>query len=211
MNEETRRLSKFPDEVRGELEEHFTKTTPPTARKWPTRDESVVDYVRNGLMPRWSDLDINQHVNNAKYIGWILESVPYSIVENYELASMTLEYRRECTKENVLQSHTYVMGIDNGMLADYDQVDYEHVLELENGDGEIMKGWTTWRPKHGNKLGLESNGKETWYIAPRVLVEREAKGFCYYRIDARVLFVPVSPENTRRSTPRSFLTSERNL
>lgn len=25
------------------------------------------------LQPRWGDLDINQHVNNVKYIGWILE------------------------------------------------------------------------------------------------------------------------------------------
>ena len=23
--------------------------------------------------PRWSDMDANQHVNNVKYIGWILE------------------------------------------------------------------------------------------------------------------------------------------
>lgn len=23
--------------------------------------------------PKWSDLDVNQHVNNVKYIGWILE------------------------------------------------------------------------------------------------------------------------------------------
>jgi acyl-ACP thioesterase len=23
--------------------------------------------------PRWGDLDVNQHVNNVKYIGWILE------------------------------------------------------------------------------------------------------------------------------------------
>lgn len=25
------------------------------------------------LQPRWSDMDANQHVNNVKYIGWILE------------------------------------------------------------------------------------------------------------------------------------------
>lgn len=23
--------------------------------------------------PKWGDLDVNQHVNNVKYIGWILE------------------------------------------------------------------------------------------------------------------------------------------
>lgn len=27
------------------------------------------------LQPRWSDLDVNQHVNNVKYIGWILEVI----------------------------------------------------------------------------------------------------------------------------------------
>lgn len=25
------------------------------------------------VQPRWSDLDVNQHVNNVKYVGWILE------------------------------------------------------------------------------------------------------------------------------------------
>lgn len=27
------------------------------------------------IQPRWSDLDVNQHVNNVKYIGWILEVI----------------------------------------------------------------------------------------------------------------------------------------
>jgi hypothetical protein len=27
------------------------------------------------MQPRWTDLDINQHVNNVKYIGWILEVI----------------------------------------------------------------------------------------------------------------------------------------
>ncbi|XP_076919503.1 palmitoyl-acyl carrier protein thioesterase, chloroplastic-like, partial [Bidens hawaiensis] len=155
MNKDTRRLSKFSDEVRDELEKQFRDTTPPTTRKWLTQDGSIVEYVRNGLTPRWSDLDTNQHVNHPKYIGWILESVPYSILENYELMSMTLEYYRECTMENVLQSRTYVMGTDNGKLDCYDQVDCEHMLQLEIGGGVIMKGWTTWRSRNGNRPGLD--------------------------------------------------------
>ncbi|KAK9080370.1 hypothetical protein SSX86_000128 [Deinandra increscens subsp. villosa] len=156
MNEETRRLSKFPDEVRGELNRHFTYTTPPTVkeetRKWSTRDRSTEDHIRTGLTPTWSDLDMNQHVNNMKYAGWIIESVPRSIVKNYELASMTLEYSRECRMGDVLQSRTYVMGIDTCKLADYDHVDCEHVIQLESTSDEIMKAWTTWRSKKGNRL-----------------------------------------------------------
>ncbi|KAK1416976.1 hypothetical protein QVD17_26096 [Tagetes erecta] len=147
MNEETRKLSKFPDEVHNELDKHFTDTTPPMSRKWSTRDKSNVDYVRKGLTPIWSDLDINQHVNNAKYIGWILESVPYTIVENYELASLNLEYCRECRKEDMLRSHTYVIGTGKDNLGDRDRIDCEHSLQLEIGGGMIMKGWTTWRQK----------------------------------------------------------------
>jgi fatty acyl-ACP thioesterase B len=30
-------------------------------------------FLSYAMQPRWADLDINQHVNNVKYIGWILE------------------------------------------------------------------------------------------------------------------------------------------
>ncbi|KAJ0744922.1 putative oleoyl-[acyl-carrier-protein] hydrolase [Helianthus annuus] len=128
-------LSKFPDEVRSELDEHLTNVTlPVVARKWSPRDEmSIVDHVRNGIM-----------------------SVPHSIVENYELASLTLEYRQECKMESVVQSHTYVMVSNNGKIGVYDLVDCKHALQLETGGSEIMRGWSIWRPKqYGNRLGLE--------------------------------------------------------
>uniref|UniRef100_A0A1L3KPW3 Acyl-[acyl-carrier-protein] hydrolase n=1 Tax=Carthamus tinctorius TaxID=4222 RepID=A0A1L3KPW3_CARTI len=105
MNKETRRLSKIPDEVRAEIEQYFVDAPPVVdddSRKLPKLEDTTADYVRNGLTPRWSDLDVNQHVNNVKYIGWILESAPQQVVEKYELAGLTLEYRRECRKDSVL-------------------------------------------------------------------------------------------------------------
>ncbi|KDO80425.1 hypothetical protein CISIN_1g014795mg [Citrus sinensis] len=76
MNKLTRRLSKMPDEVRQEIEPYFLNSDPVVdedSRKLPKLGDSTADYVRRGLTPRWSDLDVNQHVNNVKYIGWILE------------------------------------------------------------------------------------------------------------------------------------------
>ncbi|KAK1441154.1 hypothetical protein QVD17_06993 [Tagetes erecta] len=79
-------LSKIHDEVRTEIEQYFVDTPPvidDDSIKLPKLDENTADHVRNGLT-----------------------SAPQPIVENYELASITLEYRRECMKDSVLQSLT---------------------------------------------------------------------------------------------------------
>ncbi|KAL7168237.1 hypothetical protein ACSBR2_038635 [Camellia fascicularis] len=155
MNKETRRLSKIPNEVRGEIGTFFVDLPPVVdedSRKLPKLDESTADYIRNGLTPRWSDLDVNQHVNNVKYIGWILESAPLPILESHELCGMTLEYRRECGRDSVLQSLTTVSGGGVGSLVDPGYVECQHLLRLEGG-AEIVKGRTEWRPKYANCVG----------------------------------------------------------
>uniref|UniRef100_A0A5B7AX50 Acyl-[acyl-carrier-protein] hydrolase n=1 Tax=Davidia involucrata TaxID=16924 RepID=A0A5B7AX50_DAVIN len=155
MNKETRRLSKMPDEVREEIEPYFVDSPPVVdedGRKLPKLDDSTADYMRTGLTPRWSDLDVNQHVNNVKYIGWILESAPLPILENHELSSMTLEYRKECGRDSVLQSLTAVSGADIGNLLGSGYVKCQHLLRLEGG-AEIVKARTEWRPKYANRLG----------------------------------------------------------
>lgn len=155
MNKQTRKLSKLPDEVRAEIETYFVDTPPVVdedSRKLPKLTGSNADYIRNGLTPRWSDLDVNQHVNNVKYVGWILESAPQPVVENHELASMTLEYRRECMRDSVLDSLTSVLGNEIGDLANYGKVECQHLLRLHDG-AEIVKGRTEWRPKRARRIG----------------------------------------------------------
>ena len=44
---------------------------------------------------RLGDLDINQHVNNVKYIEWALESVPLDIWKAKILASLEISFRAE--------------------------------------------------------------------------------------------------------------------
>ncbi|XP_010557578.1 PREDICTED: palmitoyl-acyl carrier protein thioesterase, chloroplastic-like [Tarenaya hassleriana] len=150
MNKLTRRLSKLPGEVRGEIEPYFVNSDPAVdedSRKLPKLDDNTADFVRSGLSPRWSDLDVNQHVNNVKYIGWILESAPVAILESHELKSMTLEYRRECGRDSVLQSLTAVAGSDIGNLATAGDVECQHLLRLQDG-AEVVRGRTEWRPKY---------------------------------------------------------------
>ncbi|AQK82404.1 Palmitoyl-acyl carrier protein thioesterase chloroplastic [Zea mays] len=152
MNKLTRKLARIPDEVRTEIEPYFvgrSAIVDEDNRKLPKLPEgqstSAAKYVRTGLTPRWADLDINQHVNNVKYIAWILESAPITIFENHELASIVLDYKRECVRDSVLQSHTSVhedCNIESGETT----LHCEHVLSLESGP-TIVKARTMWRPK----------------------------------------------------------------
>ena len=149
MNKHTRRLSKIPEEVRSEIEPYFVEQPAildEDSRKLPKLNDDTADYVKRGLTPRWSDLDVNQHENNVKYIGWILESAPISILESHELAGMTLEYRKECSRDSVLQSLTAVSP---------DNTECNHLLRMECGT-EIVRGRTEWRPKRAQ--GIDNNG-----------------------------------------------------
>uniref|UniRef100_Q2Q1N8 Acyl-[acyl-carrier-protein] hydrolase n=1 Tax=Cuphea calophylla subsp. mesostemon TaxID=312565 RepID=Q2Q1N8_9MYRT len=155
MNQTTRRFSKFPYEVRQELAPHFVDSAPVIEdyQKLHKLDVKTGDSICNGLTPRWNDLDVNQHVNNVKYIGWILESVPKEVFETQELCGLTLEYRRECGRDSVLKSVTAMDPSKEG-----DRSLYQHLLRLEDGT-DIAKGRTKWRPKNAGTNGAISTGK----------------------------------------------------
>ncbi|KAL0424687.1 UNVERIFIED_CONTAM: Palmitoyl-acyl carrier protein thioesterase, chloroplastic [Sesamum radiatum] len=106
MNQQTRRLSKMPDEVRAEISPWFIEKQAikeESPEKIYKLDDSA-RYVHSDLKPKRSDLDMNHHVNNVKYVRWMLETIPDEFLENHQLADLILEYRRECGIADVVQS-----------------------------------------------------------------------------------------------------------
>lgn len=117
MNGITRRLSKIPDEVRAEISPWFIdrcaiKEASSSERISKVTNDAV--YINSNLKPQRKDLDMNQHVNNVKYVGWMLETVPTSIQECYELQTITLEYRKECGQSDVVQALTSIDAKSDG-------------------------------------------------------------------------------------------------
>ncbi|KAL4336495.1 hypothetical protein AHAS_Ahas12G0015900 [Arachis hypogaea] len=151
MNKLTRKLFKMPEEVRREFESHivnFRMIIEGEDKKIPKVDDTTADYICTGLTSKWSDIDIHFHVNNAKYISWILESIPQSILLNYELSAMSLKFKRECKIDSKLQSLAEVCSDDNNSK---NNVEYNHMLRSEDGV-EILRGRTQWRPKPTNNF-----------------------------------------------------------
>ncbi|EEF44689.1 Myristoyl-acyl carrier protein thioesterase, chloroplast precursor, putative [Ricinus communis] len=150
MNKKTRKLSKFAKEIKEELVPHMMDCNPRInnhARKKLHFDVQTADYSCTGLRPGWNDLDLNQHVNHAKYINWILQNIPRSFIEHHNLSTLALEYRKECNTDSTLQSLSKIVKSEI-----HDQVEFDHLLLLENGL-EIVRGSTIWKPRdHENGL-----------------------------------------------------------
>lgn len=164
MNRETRRLSKIPEQVREEVIPFYSNKIAIAeeendVEKIDKLTNENAERIRSGLAPRWSDMDANQHVNNVKYIGWILESVPIRVLEHYNLTSMTLEYRRECRHPNLLESltskTTRINSIKDGPVQNdvkNFEVDFEytHLLRMQDDKAEIVRARSQWQPKQNN-------------------------------------------------------------
>ncbi|KAL9239375.1 hypothetical protein vseg_013706 [Gypsophila vaccaria] len=161
MNRETRKISKIPYEVRQEVEpfylpRHALDNGDYDNEKINKLTDETADIVRSGLAPRWNDMDANQHVNNVKYIGWILESVPLDVLQDYDMTSMTLEYRRECRQANVLESLTSLqtcrkssncLETNDVHHRGSDDIESIHLLRMQDDRAEIVRARTKWQPK----------------------------------------------------------------
>ncbi|KAI4326374.1 hypothetical protein MLD38_031696 [Melastoma candidum] len=169
MNQNTRKLEKVGDDVREEvlvfcpreLRLSFPEENNRSLKKIPKLGDPA-KYSRLGLVPRRADLDMNQHVNNVAYIGWVLESLPQEIIDSYELETITLDYRRECQHDDVVDSlsspetngnnkELSQLNGTNGSTAstmeNNDHRKFLHFLRVSGGGLEINRGRTEWRKK----------------------------------------------------------------
>ncbi|KAK1390026.1 Acyl-[acyl-carrier-protein] hydrolase [Heracleum sosnowskyi] len=159
MNQKTRRLSKMPDEVKAEISPWFIDKqtiTVDTLEKIKKLGDTA-KYATSSLKPKRSDLDMNHHVNNVKYVGWLLEAMPDKFMDEHQLTDIILEYRRECGSSDIIQSlsepdednrtSNESLSSLNGM-----QLKYTHILQTkgEVRNEEIVRARTTWRKKHSN-------------------------------------------------------------
>lgn len=154
MNRETRKLSKIPEEVREEVLPFYLDRNiiagdnPNPNRRIEKLTDATAESLRSGLEPRWSDMDVNQHVNNVKYIGWILESVPLNVLVEYHLTSITLDYRRECRQSQLLESLTTMSstGMSSSSLCSAD-LQSTHLIRQQDDKAEIVRARAEWRRK----------------------------------------------------------------
>ncbi|KAF9667560.1 hypothetical protein SADUNF_Sadunf15G0036000 [Salix dunnii] len=92
MNQQTRGLSTMPETVSADIslsfiqKKTFQEEIPEKINKLNTN----AIFTNSNSMLKRSDLDMNHHVNNVRYVNWMLETIPCKFLENCQLTRITL-------------------------------------------------------------------------------------------------------------------------
>ncbi len=92
------------------------------------------------FMVRRSDIDSNNHVNNTRYVEWILETVPHAVNEICELGYLEIAYKQETGYG--MPVRTDVEPIVNS--ADLNE--FAHTIRQGNSGTCLAVAKTLWRP-----------------------------------------------------------------
>ena len=101
INFESRRPTRIPQSIHEHeaiTEEH---TLPLAEERVAVLDEPTHTAE---LEVRFSDLDLNNHANNAKYVEWMLEAYPNDLLRNHLPIGLDIEFLGECRAGESLTS-----------------------------------------------------------------------------------------------------------
>lgn len=88
---------------------------------------------------RLADMDRNRHVNNVRYMDWVLESVPDEVREEARLADIELVFRAESCRGDVIAVRT--MAEEDGASGGRA---FCHSLVRDRDGREVARSRTLW-------------------------------------------------------------------
>ncbi|CAH8292051.1 acyl-ACP thioesterase [Mariniflexile fucanivorans] len=95
----------------------------------------VPDYTKQFIVNRF-DTDMNKHVNNIRYLQWVIESIPEDIVDNYFLHKIDGRFIAEAQYGDTVLSLTKQLATDNSFV---------HTIKIEGSHRVCATATTLWK------------------------------------------------------------------
>ncbi|MEG0518112.1 MAG: thioesterase [Bacteroidales bacterium] len=92
------------------------------------------EFVRNHHV-MYSDIDFNLHANNAKYIEWIMDSIPLEYFKQYKFREMQVNYISEAKFGDVIKISKHEIPLSDRELKIYYQGSRDGALVFQ---GELV-------------------------------------------------------------------------
>jgi acyl-ACP thioesterase len=102
--------------------------------KLPALSNSV--HEKNFVV-RYSDLDINQHVNNVKFVEWVVEGLPAAVLNDSVPSELEINFLAEAFHEDRILATCSAQDPDNTI--------FHHSLTRQQDGRELARAITKWR------------------------------------------------------------------
>ena len=96
-----------------------------------------VNHVKEFKINRF-DVDSNLHVNNIRYLQWLIESMPEDILDNYYLHSIDGRFIAEAQLDDTIMSFTE---------TDVDANTFIHNIKTQGNNKVCASARTSWKPR----------------------------------------------------------------
>lgn len=93
-----------------------------------------IDYEKTFEI-RFDDIDVNQHVNNANYIIWAFEALPYDYKAKNRLKTLDIVYKKE-----IAYGHNIISQVE---LDEHNKIS-THILKNETTEEELCLVHASW-------------------------------------------------------------------
>jgi len=116
-----------------------------------TENEKMVEreinfkHFKDYLYSKWkaiyirkSDIDNNNHVNNVKYLEWMIDATEDKILNDYYVKNISIEYKKEVLYEDDPIVYSFFTVVNSEII-------YNYKITSENIDHAF--GQITWREK----------------------------------------------------------------
>ena len=126
------RVGSFVDRLKPVEGDHIL---PDQLDKLPALENHIHERV---FRVRHGDLDINQHVNNASYVEWMLEGMPDEVLNELGIVELEINF----LAESFLQDRIIACCGPQ----DLNKREYRHSLIREEDGQELVRARTVWSP-----------------------------------------------------------------
>jgi len=86
---------------------------------------------------RRSDIDTNGHVNNTRYVDWMIEGIPEDMTQDYQLFELEVVYKKETMYGTDIVTESQKLNVEHPV--------YLHRILDETKEHELALGRTAWR------------------------------------------------------------------
>ncbi|MHA8262574.1 acyl-[acyl-carrier-protein] thioesterase [Lactobacillaceae bacterium Melli_B3] len=116
MDMNQRRLAAIPDAIVAPYQSEPVKLTP--RFKKPNHIVTVTGH--HDYRIRYSDIDTNNHVNNTRYLEWMIDVLPYEFLVSHQPTNINLKYDNEVRYGTTIESDYETTDSDGLIVTNHE-------------------------------------------------------------------------------------------